>query len=92
MAGVLLEPENALKYGIDTAALERATGRSATVWRETRWADNGNGGLAAVPDFLKPFVIKGPVMDEAPRVVSGFAIYLDMGEDEDPGPGERKSG
>ena len=83
MAGVLLEPENALKYGIDTAAIERATGRRATVWRETRWADNGNGGLAAVPDFLKPFVIKGPVMDEAPRVVTGFAIYLDMGEGTD---------
>ena len=34
MAGVVLDPQSALQYGIDAAAIEAALGRRVTVWRE----------------------------------------------------------
>ena len=80
-----MDPNDALEYGIDVAAIEKAAGRKAAGWRETVWADDGKGGIGAVPDFLKPFVIRSPGMEEAPRVVSGFSICLDMGDEESPG-------
>ena len=82
MAGVVLDPQSALQYGIDAAAIEAALGRRVTVWRETTSAKDGNG---AVPAFLQPHLLKSPAKDLDPRVLSGFSIYVDLeepGEDE----------
>ena len=82
MAGVMLDAQSALQYGIDAAAIETALGRRVTVWRETTSARDGNG---TVPAFLQPHLLKSPAKDLDPRVISGFSIYVDLeepGEDE----------
>jgi len=74
MSGVYIAPDDPNlkeRFGIDVAAIEAATGRKVSaVWRESTWADD-------VPEALRQHVYGDA---DAPRIVSGLAIYFDCGE------------
>ena len=75
MSGVYIERDDAKeKYGIDSDAIEAATGRKVSaIWRESSWADE-------VDDSMKPHIYG---VADAPRIVTGFSIYLETPTIED---------
>lgn len=69
MSGVLIERDDAKeKYGIDSDAIEAATGRKVdAVWRESGWADE-------VDESMKEHFYGS---SDEPRIITGFSIYLE---------------
>ena len=75
MAGVMLEPDDALStYGIDATAIQRATGGRITIWRESQSAQDAQGNVA---EHLIPHLIDSPAKYLDPTIIRGFSIYVE---------------